>query len=45
MNQQTSPSTHERHGIMRMLQVWERPRSTFYWFAVITRQRIRSGTL
>jgi putative transposase len=30
MSQQPSPSTQKRYGIMRVLQVWELPRSTFY---------------
>jgi len=30
MSQQASPSTQERYGITRVLQVWELPRSTFY---------------
>ena len=30
MSRQTSPSTHQRYGIARVLRVWELPRSTFY---------------
>lgn len=30
MSQQPSPSTQKRYGIMRVLHVWELPRSTFY---------------
>ena len=30
MSGQTSPSTHYRYGITRVLRVWELPRSTFY---------------
>jgi putative transposase len=30
MSHQASPSTQERYGITRVLQVWELPRSTFY---------------
>jgi putative transposase len=30
MSQQTSPSTHQRYGIARVLRVWELSRSTFY---------------
>jgi transposase InsO family protein len=30
MSRRTSPSTHQRYGIARVLRVWELPRSTFY---------------
>lgn len=30
MSRQTSPSTHRRYGIARVLRVWDLPRSTFY---------------
>lgn len=30
MSRQTSPSTHQRYGVARVVRVWELPRSTFY---------------
>lgn len=30
MSRRTSPSTHLRYGVTRVLRVWELPRSTFY---------------
>ena len=30
MSRRTSPSTHQRYGLARVLRVWELPRSTFY---------------
>jgi transposase InsO family protein len=30
MSQRTSPSTHQRYGIGRVLRAWKLPRSTFY---------------
>jgi hypothetical protein len=30
MSRQTSPSTHQRYGVVRVLRVWKLPRSTFY---------------
>ena len=41
MSGQTSPSTHDRYGITRVLRVWELPRSTFYAQRYSARSRRR----